>query len=41
VKRNALLVKSGLNIASFGEDRAGHLYILSRDGGVYTLVAKG
>jgi glucose/arabinose dehydrogenase len=41
VKRNALLVKSGLNIASFGEDRAGHLYILSRDGGIYTLVAKG
>jgi glucose/arabinose dehydrogenase len=35
---NTLLVKSGLNITSFGEDLAGNLYILSRQGGIYTLV---
>jgi glucose/arabinose dehydrogenase len=35
---NELLVDSGLSITSFGVDPAGNLYILSRDGGVYTLV---
>ncbi len=38
VIRNVLLAESGLSITSFGEDLAGNLYILSRDGGIYTLV---
>jgi glucose/arabinose dehydrogenase len=38
VTQNILLVESGLSITSFGEDLAGNLYILSRDGGIYTLV---
>jgi glucose/arabinose dehydrogenase len=37
VTRNILLVKSGLSITSFGEDLAGNLYILSREGGIYTI----
>jgi glucose/arabinose dehydrogenase len=35
---NMLLTESGLSITSFGEDLAGNLYILDREGGIYTLV---
>jgi glucose/arabinose dehydrogenase len=35
---NTLLVKTGLGITSLGQDSAGELYILSQDGGIYTLV---
>jgi glucose/arabinose dehydrogenase len=35
---NILLVDSELSITSFGEDLAGNLYILDRQGGIYTLV---
>lgn len=38
VTRNILLAESGLSINSFGEDLTGNLYILSREGGIYTLV---
>jgi len=38
VTENILLAESGLSITSFGEDLAGNLYILSRQGGIYTLV---
>lgn len=38
VTENKLLVDSSLSITSFGEDLAGNLYILSRQGGIYTLV---
>ncbi len=38
--RNVLLARSGLSITSFGQDLAGNLYILSREGGIYTLVQK-
>jgi glucose/arabinose dehydrogenase len=38
VNENILLVDSDLNITSFGEDLAGNLYILDRQGGIYTLV---
>jgi glucose/arabinose dehydrogenase len=38
VTENILLVDSGLRITSFGEDPAGNLYILDRQGGIYTLV---
>jgi glucose/arabinose dehydrogenase len=38
VTDNVLLVDSGLSITSFGEDLAGNLYILDRQGGIYTLV---
>ena len=37
VTHNTLLAESGLSITSFGEDLAGNLYILSREGGMYTL----
>jgi glucose/arabinose dehydrogenase len=40
VSRNVLLVDSGLSITSFGEDLSGNLYILSGQGGIYTLVQK-
>ena len=40
VTRNILIAESGLSITSFGEDLAGNLYILSRKGGIYTLVQK-
>jgi len=40
VTENMLLVDSGLSITSFGEDLAGNLYILDRQGGIYTLVEK-
>jgi glucose/arabinose dehydrogenase len=40
VTQNVLLVKSGLNITSFGEDRARNLYILSGQGSIYTLVQR-
>jgi len=40
VTQNILLTKSDLQITSFGEDQAGNLYILSRQGGIYTLVQK-
>lgn len=35
---NELLLESGLNIASFGEDEAGELYVVAIDGGVYRLM---
>ena len=38
VAQNVLLVESGLSITSFAEDLAGNLYILSREGGIYTLL---
>jgi hypothetical protein len=38
VTENILLVDSGLGITSFSEDPAGNLYILDRQGGIYTLV---
>jgi len=38
VIENILLVDSTLSITSFGEDLAGNLYILDRQGGIYTLV---
>lgn len=38
VTDNMLLTESGLSITSFGEDLAGNLYILDRQGGIYTLV---
>lgn len=38
VTHNMLLTDSGLSITSFGEDLAGNLYILDREGGIYTLV---
>ena len=38
VTENLLLVDSELSITSFGEDLAGNLYILDRQGGIYTLV---
>jgi glucose/arabinose dehydrogenase len=38
VTENMLLTESGLSITSFGEDLAGNLYILDREGGIYTLV---
>jgi glucose/arabinose dehydrogenase len=38
VTTNILLVDSGLSITSFGEDLAGDLYVLSREGGIYSLV---
>ncbi len=41
VTQNALISESGLSITSFGEDLAGNLYILSREGGIYTLVQRG
>lgn len=40
VVRNVLLAESGLNITSFGEDRAGNLYILTSSGGIYTLTQR-
>jgi glucose/arabinose dehydrogenase len=38
VTENILLAESELSITSFGEDLAGNLYILDRQGGIYTLV---
>lgn len=38
VTDNMLLTESGLAITSFGEDLAGNLYVLDREGGIYTLV---
>ncbi len=35
VANKGLLTDSGLNITSFGQDSAGEVYILSRDGGIY------
>ncbi len=37
VTHNDMLVDSDLSITSFGEDRAGNLYILSRHQGIYVL----
>jgi glucose/arabinose dehydrogenase len=39
VTEHALLADSGILITSFGTDRAGNLYILSRDSGIYRLRA--
>jgi hypothetical protein len=41
VTQNILLTSSDLSITSFGEDLAGNLYILSREGGIYTLIQTG
>jgi len=38
ITENILFTESGLSITSFGEDLAGNLYILDRQGGIYTLV---
>ena len=40
VTEHMLLTESGLNITSFGQDRSGSLYLLSRDSGIYRLVPK-
>ena len=40
VTRNTLVTRSGLSITSFGVDLSGNLYILAREGGIYTLVQK-
>ncbi len=37
----ALVLQTGLNISSFGEDQNGELYIIDLSGGVYTLSATG
>ena len=37
VTYKGLLAISGLNIASFGQDSAGEVYILSRNAGIYQL----
>jgi hypothetical protein len=39
VTEQALLVDSNLSITSFGLDLAGNLYVLSRNDGIYRLVA--
>jgi hypothetical protein len=36
-----LLVDTGLTISSFGEDAAGNLYVLDRDGGRMYAVVQG
>ena len=41
ITEHILLANSGLAIASFGQDQGGNLYILSRNDGVYQLVANG
>ena len=41
VTYKGLLADSGLNITSFGQDSAGELYILSRDGGIYQFSEPG
>ena len=38
VTEQMLLVDSGLFVTSFGQDRNGNLYILSRNQGIYRLV---
>ena len=35
-----LLVDSGLNITSFGEDQNGEIYVLTIRGGIYRLIAE-
>jgi glucose/arabinose dehydrogenase len=40
VSGNVLLAESGLSTTSFGVDLAGNLYILSSQGGIYSLVQK-
>ena len=37
VTENALLLDSGLNLSSFGEDEDGALYATTCDGGVYRI----
>jgi glucose/arabinose dehydrogenase len=37
VTNNTLIAESGLSITSFGEDLAGNFYVLSREGGIFTL----
>jgi len=39
--QNTLLVESGLNITAFSADHEGNIYILSRQGGIYTLAPTG
>ena len=39
VTESLLLVESGLNITSFGQDLSGEIYVLSRNSGIYRLVA--
>ena len=38
--RSALLLDSGLNISSFGEDEAGEIYVVDFRGGVYRVVVE-
>lgn len=38
--RGALLLESGLNVSSFGEDEAGELYVVDLRGGVYQIVVE-
>jgi glucose/arabinose dehydrogenase len=38
--QNRLLLDSGLNVSSFGEDAAGELYVVSLDGAVYQIGAE-
>jgi hypothetical protein len=40
VTHHDLLVDSDLSITSFGEDRAGNLYVLSGDQGIYVLASQ-
>ncbi len=35
----ALLLQTGLNISSFGEDQSGEVYVVDYRGGIYTLAA--
>ena len=38
---DALLIDSGLNITSFGEDRNGEIYVLTQRGRIYRMTAAG
>ncbi|MCL5996731.1 MAG: PQQ-dependent sugar dehydrogenase [Chloroflexi bacterium] len=38
--QNALLLDSGLNVSSFGEDEAGEIYVIDLGGAVYQLAAE-
>ena len=41
ITERILLADSSLSITSFGQDQGGNLYILSRNSGIYQLVASG
>jgi len=38
--QNSLLFQTGSNIAAFGEDEAGEIYLVDRKGSIYTLLAR-